>query len=128
MNLLWRLPSIGPNRFPTNPLRKLGLKLDRVDTFEAFVDGSLIFTRPTNWTCCSIYKSPTVIKCSSCLFDHMAVLEKLGREEKIVIVSCKQMVPPTVNQVHRVVCYIHESSVSQYDKVNLHIDKDMRSF
>ena len=91
MNLLWCLPSIGPNRFPTNPLGKLGLKLDRVDTSVAVVGGSLIFTRPTNWTYCSIYKSPTVIKGSSCLFDHPAVLEKLGRggEEKIVIVSCK---------------------------------------
>ena len=89
MNLLWRLPSIGPNRFPTNPLGKLGLKLDGVDTFVAVVDGSLIFTRPTNWTYCSIYKSPTVIKGSSCLFDHLSELEKLGRGEKIVIVSCK---------------------------------------
>ena len=63
------------------------MKLDRADTFLAVADGSLI--RPTNWTYCSIYKSPTVIKGSSCLFDHLAVLEKLGRGEKIVIVSCK---------------------------------------
>ena len=60
-----------------------------MDPFVAVAEDSLVFTRPTNWTYCSIYKSPAIIKGSSCLFDHLGVLEKLGRGEQIVIVSHK---------------------------------------
>ena len=60
-----------------------------MDTFVAVVEDSLIFTRPTNGTYRPIYKSLAIIKGSSCLFDHLGVLEKLGRGEQVVIVSCK---------------------------------------
>ena len=80
----------------------------------------------TNWTHSSIVEPSAVIQYSSCLLYGVGILEKLVKGEQIVNVSCKQVVPPTVNHFHHVVCWKAQESALQNGKPNLHICRDMQ--